>query len=239
MEYGQQFKELLQHAACSNPKIRAEAISILSDFMGTPEFQKHIDIANFIKLLISVASCRDESSKKALIAIILLSGEESTLNSLYNANITDSIFQVLNEELKTAKFKEEKGIKFLKPGDSLDPSLNYSLIDMCFMLICNLTSTEKGIQQFIKDKSLKMHYVRKYLLWLCSFPDCDHFTFCACTLTNLTGIEKTKLDFDEAADVCKAFVDALNCGEGVVGYEMLKCIKNLAINKVSLDKVKQ
>ena len=79
--------------------------------------------------------------------------------------------------------------------------------------------------------------MRKCLLWLCSFPDCEQFKYCACALTNITGIDTTKQDFSEAPDICKAFVDALKISEGTVSYEMLKCLKNLAINKIALDKV--
>jgi len=82
-----------------------------------------------------------------------------------------------------------------------------------------------------------MLYVRKCLLWLCSFPDCPHFGYCASMLSNITGLENTKQDFEEAPDVCKALVDAFSKGEGVIGREIIKSIRNLLVNKIKFDKV--
>jgi len=156
MSYGAQFKELLQHAVSPNLKIRVEALNILIEYAASPDFSKYIEVIQFAKLLLSIVQFRDASSIKAIIILLIFSQQEEYLPQLLGINVIDKVFQCISDELKTSKFKEDKSVVFLKIGEELDPLRNYSFIDICFMLINNLTRTEKGISLFIKDKHLKV-----------------------------------------------------------------------------------
>lgn len=220
---------------------RSQALEIILPFTASKENREHFQGLDICKVLLRLLPEEGTGiAQKVLQCLINFSVDPNYQRELISLNVGGRVFDFLKEHVQMnmkiedtshAAYNEEDKVYeirqlALKKNDSLAV---YDSIELCCMLLCNITVGEDGQKHLIGEARTKGLILDNLFGMFCYFLKSGIFDFISNTLANVTALKEGR-DIVMEKDMFAKIVDMVRW-EKVNTHRrkhLIECLRNVA-----------